>query len=65
MEIQTFHIGDVVQLKKQHPCGSADWEVVRIGADFKIKCQGCAHIVIIPRHEFQKKIKKIISKKEE
>ena len=40
MDIQ---VGDVVTLKKQHPCGSKEWEVLRIGADFRLKCAGCGH----------------------
>ena len=48
-------------MKKQHPCGENKWEVVRVGADIKIKCLGCSHVVMIPRVEFNKKIKKIIS----
>lgn len=57
---QTFYLGDVVQMKKQHPCGSYDWEIIRLGADIKIKCVGCGRIVMLPRVKFQKGIKKII-----
>lgn len=65
MEIKKFNIGDIVKLKKKHPCGSDEWEVVRIGADFKIKCLGCGHIVMLTRHDFQKDVKKVLSTKEE
>jgi len=44
MDIQ---VGDVVTLKKQHPCGSREWEVLRIGADFRLKCAGCGHQIMI------------------
>ncbi|MCQ2911306.1 MAG: DUF951 domain-containing protein [Clostridia bacterium] len=60
MDIVKYNIGDVLKLKKAHPCGSDEWEVTRIGADFKIKCLGCGHIVMIPRHELQKNVKKIV-----
>ncbi|WMJ80087.1 DUF951 domain-containing protein [Clostridium sp. MB40-C1] len=55
-----FFIGDIVEMKKDHPCGSKEWEVIRLGADIKIKCLGCNRIVMIPRNKFEKGIKKII-----
>ena len=55
-----FLVGDIVQMKKQHPCGSKEWEVTRVGADFKIKCLGCDHQVMLPRTKFEKSVKKII-----
>lgn len=60
-----YDIGTQVIMKKQHPCGANCWEIVRLGADVKIKCLNCGHIVMIPRVEFNKKIKKIITQKEE
>ena len=56
MEIQ---LGDVLTLKKEHPCGSRDWEVLRVGMDFRLKCKGCAHQVMLPRRQLEKNIKKI------
>ena len=53
-------VGDIVELKKQHPCGSKEWVITRIGADFKIKCMGCNHQVMLTRQELEKKVKKII-----
>ncbi len=50
-------VGDIVKLKKQHPCGSYDWEIIRIGADFKIKCTGCGHVVMLPRVKVEKNIR--------
>ena len=44
-----YEIGDLVQLKKPHPCGTKDWEIIRVGADFKLKCCGCGHIVMVER----------------
>lgn len=55
-----FYIGDIVQMRKQHPCGSYDWEVMRVGADFRIKCLGCGRQVMLPRVKFEKGIKKIL-----
>ena len=57
-------VGDIVQMKKPHPCGGNQWEVLRIGADFKIKCTTCGHILMLPRVKFEKGIKKIISSQE-
>lgn len=55
-----FNIGDIVEMKKQHPCGSKEWEVIRLGADIKIKCCGCSRIAMIPRLKFEKDVKKIV-----
>jgi hypothetical protein len=55
-----YSIGDVVELKKQHPCGNKQWEITRTGMDFRIKCLGCSHQVMIPRQKFEKSVKKII-----
>lgn len=60
MERKEFQLGDIVKMKKQHPCGSYDWEVVRMGADIKIKCQGCSRIVMLARSEFEKKMIKVV-----
>ncbi len=64
MEIKKYNLGTKVILKKGHPCGSNMWEIVRTGADIKIKCLGCNHIVMLPRVDFDKKIKKIVSDEE-
>ena len=53
-------VGDKVEMKKAHPCGSYIWEVTRTGADIKIKCLGCGHEVMKPRVKVEKGIKKII-----
>ena len=44
-----YEVGDVVRLKKQHPCGSSEWEILRVGADFRLKCMGCGHQIMVPR----------------
>lgn len=53
--------GDIVELKKQHPCGSKKWEILRTGMDFRIKCLGCGHSVMISREKLEKRIKKVTS----
>lgn len=57
---KVFYLGDIVELKKVHPCGSKNWEVIRIGADIKIKCCGCGRLVMLERRKFEKDVKKII-----
>lgn len=54
-------VGDIVKLKKKHPCGSYEWKVLRVGMDFRLKCQGCDHLVMIPRNKLTKNIKDVIS----
>ncbi len=59
MDIQ---VGDILKMKKKHPCGSAEWEVLRIGADFRLKCTGCAHQIMIPRVKAEKNVRGITRK---
>jgi len=54
-----IRVGDVLVMKKPHPCGSVRWEVLRIGADFKLRCSGCGREVTGPRSRFEKNVKKI------
>ena len=54
-----YEVGDIVKLKKQHPCGSHEWEVLRIGADFRLKCMGCGHQIMIARKIVEKNVKEI------
>ncbi len=54
-----INIGDILKLKKQHPCGSKEWEVLRVGADFRIRCRGCGHQIMIARRLLEKNIKEI------
>ena len=54
-----FEVGDVVKLKKKHPCGSFNWEILRVGADFRLKCQGCGHELMIPRLKAEKNIRAV------
>ena len=59
---KNYDVGNLVVLKKGHPCGENLWEVVKLGADIRIKCTKCGRIVIIPRIDFNKKIKKVMEK---
>ena len=52
-------VGDRLTLKKPHPCGSFEWEVLRVGADFRLKCAGCGHQIMSPRSQVEKRIRKI------
>lgn len=58
--ITDFNLGDIVQTRKGHPCGSDQWEIIRLGADIKIKCTGCGRIVMIPRPKFERAVKKVV-----
>jgi len=60
MDAKKFSLNDVVEMKKQHPCGTNKWKIIRMGADVRIKCEGCQHSVMIPRREFEKKMKKVL-----
>ena len=53
-------VGDVLELKKAHPCGSRQWQVLRVGMDFKLKCLGCGHELMLPRVKTEKSIKKLL-----
>lgn len=55
---RVFNVGDIVELKKAHPCGSKLWKILRIGADFRVECQGCKHSLMVPRPKFEKSVKK-------
>lgn len=57
-------VGDILKLKKAHPCGSHEWMVLRIGADFRLKCMGCGHQIMTPRKQVEKNIKQIKSDNE-
>lgn len=56
------NVGDILVMKKPHPCKSKEFEVLRVGIDFKIKCCGCGHEVMVPRAKIEKNIKTIKSK---
>lgn len=55
-------LGDVVRLRKPHPCGATDWTVVRLGADIGLRCHGCDHKVLLPRRTLEKRLKTFVSR---
>ncbi len=52
-----YEVGDIVKLKKKHPCGSQEWEILRVGADFRLKCMGCGRQIMIARKLVEKNTK--------
>ena len=52
-----FEVGDIIKLKKPHPCGSKEWEVLRVGMDFRLKCLCCGHMVMVPRKLVEKNLR--------
>lgn len=57
-------VHDILELKKAHPCGSRQWEVLRVGMDIKLRCLGCEHELMAPRRKVEKSIKRILSEEE-
>ena len=55
-----YKLGSIVTMKKEHPCGTNEWEIVRLGADIKIKCINCGRSIMLPRIDFNKKLKKVV-----
>ncbi len=60
VERKSFQLGDIVQMKKNHPCGSNEMEIIRMGMDIRIKCVGCKHSVLVPRAKFEKNMRKVL-----
>ena len=60
-----LHLHDILELKKDHPCGSKRWEVLRVGMDIKLRCLGCSHELMAPRRKIEKSIRRIIPKEEQ
>jgi hypothetical protein len=58
-------LGDVVRLKKKHPCGSYEWQVMRLGADIGIKCLGCNRRVLLERRDFERRVKEFVLRGEQ
>ena len=58
--VSSVHVGDVVKMKKAHPCGSDEWEITRTGMDFGMKCCGCGHFVMLARSKFEKAAKAVV-----
>ena len=59
-----YNLHDHVVMKKQHPCKGESWEIIRLGADIKLKCDKCQHIIMMPRSKFEKGLKKVLKKNE-
>ena len=57
-----FAVVDIIRMKKPHPCGSHEWEILRVGADFRLKCEGCGHQVMVSRKLVEKNTKEIRKK---
>lgn len=60
MEKKEYQLGDIVQMKKAHPCGTNEMKIIRMGMDIRIKCKGCQHSVMLPRSKFEKRLKKVL-----
>ena len=54
-----IRVGDILELKKAHPCGSREWQVLRVGMDFRLRCLGCGHELMLPRAKAEKAVKKL------
>ena len=61
---EDIRLGDVVRMRKAHPCGSSQWEVVRLGADIGIRCDGCGRRVLLPRRQFTRQVKTLLSRRD-
>ncbi|HJC34469.1 DUF951 domain-containing protein [Mediterraneibacter glycyrrhizinilyticus] len=60
-----FDVGDIIKMKKPHPCGSSEWEVLRTGADFRLKCMGCGHQIMVSRKLVEKNTRRITKKEQQ
>lgn len=59
-----IHLGDILVMKKDHPCGEKRWRVLRVGADFRLRCLGCGHEIMVARHKAEKNIKSVLPAEE-
>ena len=58
-------VGDTILTRKKHPCGASSFEVLRVGMDFKLRCEGCGHELMLPRRKAEKSIRKILKEEED
>ncbi len=65
MIIKKFEVGDILEMKKAHPCGSNRMKVLRVGSDIRILCVGCGRDVTVPREKLEKNIRKVLTPDEE
>ena len=63
--VSEYRLNDIVEMKKEHPCHkSKQWQVIRVGADIKVRCMGCGDVVMFSRYVFERRIRKVITQKE-
>lgn len=63
--VTEYRLNDFVEMKKEHPCHKSKvWQIIRVGADIKVKCQGCGAVVMFSRYEFERRLKKVIKEEE-
>ena len=62
MNTVRYNVGDIVKMKKVHPCGSQEWEITRTGMDFGLKCCGCSRFVLVPRPKFEKAVRAVVAR---
>lgn len=60
--MKDYDLNDIVEMKKPHPCGTNRWQIIRMGMDIKLQCVNCGRLVMMPRREFERKLKKILEK---
>ena len=63
--MEEYALNDIVEMKKPHPCGVNRWQIIRVGADIKIECTGCGHIVMMSCYDFNKRLKKVLERAEQ
>lgn len=64
MEKNNYELNSIVTMKKGHPCGVNEWQIIRVGADIKLKCVGCGRTILMSRVDFNKRLKKVLTKEE-
>lgn len=65
MDRKEYKLGDIVRFRKKHPCGGDTWKIIRIGMDFKAKCETCGRLIMLPRKKFEKNVKATIMEGED
>ncbi|MBQ8148011.1 MAG: DUF951 domain-containing protein [Lachnospiraceae bacterium] len=59
-----YKLNDIIKMKKAHPCGTNAWEILRVGMDFRLKCTGCGHMIMISRKDVEKNFRGFVSQSE-
>ena len=65
MKILKLEVGDIISMKKKHPCGASEFDILRVGSDIRIRCRGCERDVTVPREKLERNIKSVSNGKEE